>query len=223
MQAYSLGRIVDAKTFNYLSRYFDVNEFPPFLVKDNDPWSNLKAEFPELGIGKGTAGCMLGHQSIWKHFVESATESEYALVLESDVVITGYGKRYLINTLETFSKSNRNVLHLGSHESLSKFHSPKLILSTSQTDLLFDFASRSILKLMPTCFRRNYFHFSTHAYLISHRFASFLVKGQSLALMPVDVYLQSLSQTKGNLIDTTLQILFRQSKLRPSLIDDLGR
>jgi hypothetical protein len=161
--------------------------------------------------------------SVWESFVETATQDDYALVLESDAEITRYGKKYLSQVLESFSKSDRNVLHLGSHETIKKYLSPKLTISTSNSDIILDFASSSLLKLLSPIFRRNFFYFSTHAYLISYRFASFLVRGAPPPLMPIDVYLQSLSQSRNNLIDSTLQALFRQSKGTPSLVNQLGR
>ena len=198
-------------------------EIPFIYAKENSEWVNWNARQNKIfeGIGLGAAGCLLAHRSAWDKL--SKSNSEVALILESDAELTRFGTRKLRAVIDLFCLQDWNILHLGTHIKIASIFSISNIMNLSPRIIVKEIWERIYLKSKNPKFAESQFPFSTHAYLIKKEAAEFLLNQEVNFLAPIDVVLNSYSQVKRNRIFRCRTPLITQRTGFPSQTKRLGR
>jgi GR25 family glycosyltransferase involved in LPS biosynthesis len=173
------------------------------------------------GIGQGAAGCLIAHRRAWA--LLKSQGFEYAIVLESDAVLTTYGRKYLEKFILKLDERDENIIHLGSHEKnllVAKFEN---IARWSLRNILLEIYEKYLLKFSSPVLAARKFPFSTHAYVINFETASELLEIPPNFLAPVDVLLNAFSQVRSNKIATVRTPLLVQKLNSESLTRKFGR
>ena len=196
----------------------------PFVeASTRSEWLNWQTVLgtKELGIGRGSAGCLLAHRDAWLTF--NSCNHEYLLVLEDDVILTKYGKRHFAKSLSWSVRSDLSLIHLGDHV---KFNAGKLAGLLTQLNLR-EFIKityeRFFLKFLSPRFVENQFPFSGHAYVLKTEFARVLIQNSENFLYPVDVHLNAISQVSKNKVAKVRTPILVQAEKRESQIKQRGR
>ena len=212
-----------SKIANSLNIEVEVIEIPFILAQTNDEWINWDKRKEKIfsGIGIGAAGCLIGHYLAWERLSESDCNS--ALILESDAVLTRYGRKNLSSVTEKFNTLDWNILHLGTHVKIKDIFSIKNFLHLSPKVFAKEIWERIYLRSKSPRFAEMQFPFSTHGYLIKKEAAAFLSMQKLSFIAPVDVVLNSYSQVRGNRILRARTPLIIQNSKLPSQIKRLGR
>jgi len=196
----------------------------PFIISGDQPewheWT-MKDERTLGGIGKGAAGCLIAHRRAWA--LLKSQGFKYAIVLESDAVLTTYGRKYLEKFILKLDERDENIIHLGSHEKnllVPKFEN---ISRWSFRNILLEIYEKYLLKFSSPVLVARKFPFSTHAYVINFKTASELLEISPNFLAPVDVLLNAFSQVRSNKIATVRTPLLVQKLHSESLTRKFGR
>ncbi len=208
---------------NSLNIEVQVIEIPFIFAETNDEWINWDKRKEKIfsGIGIGAAGCLIGHYLAWERLSQSDCNS--AIILESDAVLTWYGRKNLGSVTEKFNTLDWNILHLGTHVKIKEVFSIKKFLYLSPKVFAKEIWERIYLRSKSPRFAEMQFPFSTHGYLIKKEAAAFLSKQRPSFIAPIDVVLNSYSQVRGNRILRARTPLIIQNSKLPSQIKRLGR
>ena len=183
-------------------------------------WQELIAS-DDVGIGRGSAGCLLAHRDSWNTWKNCQHDS--LLILEDDVIFTNYGKKYFAELLSEFLKSDLSLIHLGDHLKYSPAILVKLISGLNFREFLKIFYERFFLKFSRPRIVANQFPFSGHAYMLRTNLAKVLTQSPEGFLYPVDVHLNAISQVSKNNVARVRTPILIQSNKRISHIKARGR
>ena len=175
----------------------------------------------ELGIGRGSAGCLLAHRDAWLTF--TSCKHEYLLVLEDDVIFTKYGKRYFAESLRWSVSSGLSLIHLGDHVKFDLGKLTQLLAQLNFREFVKVAYERFFLKFLSPRFVENQFPFSGHAYVLETEFARVLSQNSENFLYPVDVHLNAISQVSKNKVAKIRTPILVQAEKRESQIKQRGR
>jgi len=186
-------------------------------------WTSWLTDFGPnlLGIGAGSAGCLLAHRDAWAT-IESC-EHDLLLVLEDDAVLTKYGKKYFSDIVHRFRHSDLQLLHLGDHIHYSVGYLAKLLVTLNIRELMRASYESFVLKAFKPKLSNNRFPFSGHAYLLNTEMARVLLSMPVNFLYPVDVHLNAISQVSKNKVAKIRTPMFIQANKRVSQIKERGR
>lgn len=222
----SVGKIIDPLIHEILvGTDLQLNfAMVPFVVASDTPqwekWNATKIGV-ELGVGLGASGCLIAHQNSWR----MANRAKYPaiLVLEDDSKITNFGKSNLRSVIYEFIDSNKNLLHLGSHEKNLITRPIHTLFQYGIRRYCKELLERFLLLPFPPKYANRQFPFSTHAYLMRPDFAAILLNLDFGFLTPVDVILNGMSQAKQNRIGRVRTPLFVQDRRIKSRVEMNGR
>jgi GR25 family glycosyltransferase involved in LPS biosynthesis len=202
---------------------FSIRRSPAVYAESDERWIRRSPLNRQVEIGKGAAGCLLAHIDVWSEWgSESGLESDVALVLESDAAITKYGKTWIRHVLGEMSRHEIRLLQVGANrtENLSAVLRGDRSVTNGITRIQ-DFAETRFLTMHRPRLS-NSFGWGTHAYLLRRDCAQWLSQQDWGFLLPVDLWLRSLSLTPQNRIARVRQQLWSTSR-EASVIDALGR
>ena len=143
---------------------------------DQDPrWLSRRVSDPAKEIGVGAAGCLLAHRAVWRTWAAlSVPSSEIALVLESDAVLTDYGRKWFRVVVETMRDDRLGVVQVGANRP----ENWRALTSgggsvVNRSSLVRDLAETRLLRHRPPMLSPS-FGWGTHAYLISRSASAWL-------------------------------------------------
>ncbi len=222
-----LGRESDDHRLDFLTSLTNIDKIidVPFVDSSMNlnwtKWQDDNGNFP-VGIGPGAAGCYLAHLAAWE--IITSENLSAALILEDDALITKYGERYLGQVILDFSKNDFNVVHLGNDYKVGIRNPITLAMRHGIRHMLKAIYELVFLRFRPPAYFRNDFPFSTHAYLINKSMAKALSSETPSFLLPVDVFLNGISQVKRNKVfRIRSQVFVQMHTNRTSLVTNGGR
>jgi GR25 family glycosyltransferase involved in LPS biosynthesis len=200
-----------------------VHSIPFVEASTRSEWLNWQRVLgtKELGIGRGSAGCLLAHRDAWLTF--NSCNHEYLLVLEDDVILTKYGKRHFAESLGWSVKSGLSLIHLGDHVKFSPGKLARLLAQLNLREFAKITYERFFLKFLSPRFVENQFPFSGHAYVLKTEFARVISQYSENFLYPVDVHLNAISQVSKNKAAKVRTPILVQAEKRESQIKQRGR
>lgn len=215
----SIATTVKSSTF-----FFENVHYIPFVeAKFRVEWTEWleRSKSSQVGIGSGSAGCLLAHRDSWKTFQNC--DHQTLLVLEDDAIFTKYGLRYFSSICNYFHKSDLLLLHLGDHENFSFKKLISLVKGFDTRKLLKLVYEKVYLKAFRPQIARNRFPYSGHAYLIDSELAKLMFSNPPNFMYPIDVHLNSVSQVQKNRVAEVRTPILIQGNNRVSFIKQRGR
>jgi GR25 family glycosyltransferase involved in LPS biosynthesis len=192
-----------------------IEQVPAVLAEDDSRWRERTSV---SAIGMGAAGCLLAHLDALSSLAEESKNSTYdpiGLILESDAILTSYGRSYLPQVLAHIWESQINFVQLGSNRSSLTNRQSTIrhrSLDRLETRLLTQIAPRFTQALTSVA----------HAYAIRASFAKDLLALGIGFQLPIDNWYRALALDPNRKMTRVRQDCF-VTVGRPSQIDEHGR
>jgi len=193
-----------------------IHHVPAVLAAADARWD---PESTSNDLGPGGAGCLLAHLDAMSMIAESghSAEDRFALVLESDAVLTTFGRRWLPRLGQLRQTEGINFLQIGS----SRTAMTRPSLRPFSMDFLAGAVETTALRTWRPLFTQALTS-ACHAYLIRPSFARKILQLGLGFQVPIDNWFRVLALDPRNKMLRTRQDLFVVSG-RPSEIEGLGR
>jgi GR25 family glycosyltransferase involved in LPS biosynthesis len=181
-------------------------------------WLDRSDESGDLEIGRGAAGCLLAHQDAWRAAADMSDDDDI-IILESDAVMTTFGRKHLNSILEQGRATGANLIQLGTgrgHSSSSQSRTVGVQVASAK-----DFIEQRLLKIFPPLIVQAY-GMGTVAYALRPRYAKWLARQRLGFGVPVDNWLRMWSLDARHSIYRCRQDCWQETG-RQSGIDIAGR
>jgi GR25 family glycosyltransferase involved in LPS biosynthesis len=181
-------------------------------------WTERSNTSNSLEIGLGAAGCLLAHRDAWRKIAKH-DEDDYFVVLESDAVLTTFGRKNISRILEQSANQGANLVQLATgrgHKATRAEQTLGLRLARSK-----DFVETRLLPLGKPRLVQAY-GMGTIAYALRPEYARWLTQQDLGFGLPVDNWFRVWSLDARHAIYRCRQDCWRESG-RASSIENSGR
>jgi GR25 family glycosyltransferase involved in LPS biosynthesis len=197
---------------------FQVHWLPAVDATTDPRWLERDNPMDSFEIGRGAAGCLLAHQDAWKA-ISDLPRGIYAIVLESDAVMTDFGRKHLDEVLERSGSLNANLVQLATGRGhLANGHRQSLGVQAARVK---DVVEQRLMPFFPPQLVQSY-GMGTIAYALRPKYAQWLSKQRLGFGIPVDNWLRVWALDNRHEIFRCRQDCWRESG-RVSSIEHVGR